>query len=984
MVVLALPFAAYGATTLRGQPALLAVLLFGLATLGLAAYLSVVNRRQARLVHALRTESARLAQAQDIAGVGDWQWDVQSGQVRWSAEAYRIFGHAPEFRPDRESMLALVHAADRERVRTLLRRLVETGEPVEGELRIVRPDGEERVLFARAECSRDAAGQLQVHSVLHDITESVRDRERLRAAQEEYRFLFESNPLPMWVFDRETLRILAVNQAMVEHYGYAREQLLGMSLLEIHPPEGRTHMLAAMQEAGLGLTPQGEVWTHLHRSGRRMRMSLFTREIVFEGRDARLVAAHDVTARESTEQRFRLIARATSDAVYDWDMPSATLWWNTGFYRTFGFSEEEMAPTLDAWAALVHPEDHDRVVASLDAAIQDPACTDWEVSYRFRHRDGRYFDVVDRGFIVRDEFGVAVRMVGGMLDVTDKQRAEARLRLLQRTVESVTNGLVIADAEADDMPVVYVNPAFEHITGYRAEEVIGRNCRFLQGPQRDDQALAPLREALREGRTAHVVLKNYRKDRTPFWNELLVSPVRDDHGRLTHYVGVLNDVTQRYRLESKLAFAASHDPLTGLANRTALRQRLERTLATPAAIAQGAAVLFIDLDNFKLINDSLGHEAGDAVLVEVARRLRRTTRANDLVARFGGDEFVALVQGRDGKPLDVERIVERVREAFQEPFQVNGSTLYVTASVGYACFPEAGNNGDALLMHADLAMYQAKQMGRDCAVAYRRTFEQDTAARLTLISQLREALRLQQFVLHFQPIMAPDGRTVGLEALVRWQHPERGLLPPGEFIEECERSGLIVPLGRWVMLEAGRVAGLLRAAGHALRISVNVSALQLRQSLLEDARDVVAQHDLAPGMIELELTESSVMGDPAAGVQIMRALRELGFEVAIDDFGTGFSSLAYLKRLPINRLKIDRGFVCDIPGDSEDAEICHSIIRLAQTLGLKTVAEGVETQAQHDWLVAQGCDELQGFLFARPMPIDALHAWLKTQSACAA
>ncbi|HZH43527.1 MAG TPA: EAL domain-containing protein [Lysobacter sp.] len=972
------------AEALRREPVLAVTLALGLLSSGLVVHLVRVNRAQRRWVRALRSESVKLAQTQRIAGVGDWEWDLRTGEVRWSDETYRIYGRDPaSYRPTLEGLFEHIHPEDRTPVREGIEAVREGGEPVEYRFRIVRPDGHERTIFARSLRTTGTDGRALVRSVQQDISEFTRAHERLHAAQEDYRFLFENSPLPMWVYDIGTWRLIEANEAALQHYGYSREEMIGMSMLDLRPESEHAAFVATVK-SGACDQRQGRVWTHLHKNGRQMRMAVYGHDIVFEGRPARLVAVQDVTAREISEQRFRLVARATSDAIWDWDLQQGLLWWSTGFYRTFGYSEEEMAPTLDAWATLVHPDDHDRVVATLLGAIEDPDRSDWEETYRFRHRDGRYLDVIDRGFVVRDGNGVGVRMVGGMLDITEKRRAEQRLRLLQRTIESVTNGLVIVDAQAPDMPIVYANPAFERITGYSAAEAIGRNCRFLQGPQRDQQAIALLKDALTHERPAHVVMKNYRKDRTPFWNELLLSPVRDDDGRLTHYVGVITDVTQRYRLESKLAFAASHDPLTGLANRTALRQRLERTLADPVTAVFGAAVLFIDLDNFKLINDSLGHEAGDAVLVEVARRLRRTTRSNDLVARFGGDEFVVLVQAREGRTLDLDRVVKRLQEAFQQPFQVGGSALYVTVSIGYARFPTGGDNAETLLMHADLAMYQAKQMGRDCAIEYRSAFDKDTVQRLTLISQLREALRLQQFVLHFQPIVGPDGTTVGLEALVRWQHPERGLLPPSEFIGECERSGLIVPLGRWVMLEAARAADALAHAGYPVRISVNVSALQLRQSLLEDARDVVAQYRLAPGMVELELTESSVMGDPEAGVQIMRALRELGFEVAIDDFGTGFSSLAYLKRLPINRLKIDRSFVRDIPGDSEDAEICHSIIRLAQTLGLKTVAEGVETHAQRDWLVAQGCDELQGYLYARPMAIDSLHDWLRDNVAVAA
>ena len=810
-----------------------------------------------------------------------------------------------------------------------------------------------------------------------DITELATVREALRAAHEDYRFLFERNPLPMWVFDRTSLNFLAVNEAAVEHYGYSREQFLSKGLRDIRPASELDAFEASIR---CNQSEQGRVWTHCDANDRRLRMAIYSRDTVFNGAPARLVLAQDVTELEAIQQRFELVARATSDVIWDWDLGDNTLWWSGSFYSTFGYDRDAMPPTLEVWSQLLHPDDHDAVMASLDAAIADPGIDTWESEYRFLHCDGGYRDVLDRGFILRDADGQATRAVGGMLDISEKHRAESEMRLLQRTVESVANGICIVDMQRDDHPIVYVNPAFEQMTGYAAHEVIGRNCRFLQGPARDEAAMDEIHEALRTEQPVQVVLKNYRKDRTPFWNELRLSPVRDDGGALRHYVGIQNDVSERYRLESKLAYAASHDTLTGLVNRAELRQHLERVIADSSIAQHSAALLFIDLDNFNLINDSLGHETGDAVLQEVARRLRGATRSSDLVARFGGDEFVALLQARGASPLNMGAVIDRIQSEFLTPIQLDGKDHYITASIGYVRLPDGEVSAETLLIHADLAMYKAKQMGRNRAMEYSPGFGVGISDRLNLISQIGEGLRLGQFVLHYQPIMQADGGAVGLEALVRWQHPERGLLPPAAFIDECETSGLIVPLGRWVMREAARFARTLLDAAiteQTLRMSVNVSVLQLQNSLLEDVTEVIHTFNLPEGSFELELTESSLMGNADEAIKVMVALRAFGVEIAIDDFGTGYSSLAYLKRLPINRLKIDRSFVKDLPDDAEDAAICRSVIRLAHNLGLRTVAEGVETTAHRDFLESEGCDELQGYLFARPMPMDELLTWLR-------
>jgi diguanylate cyclase (GGDEF)-like protein/PAS domain S-box-containing protein len=932
----------------------------------------------------LDAAEVRLQQVQEIAAIGEWIWNVGDGRMTWSGQVYRMYGLDPAtFTVDPESAFGCIHPDDRDMVREYGQQLAKQGEPCRAEFRIVRPDGVVRVIDARWSREPGNGERVLIRSIQQDITELVNIRDRLYAAQDDYRFLFEGNPLPLMVYDRESLALLAMNEAAVQHYGYSRAELPGMSVLDMRPPSEVEHARQSLLDAGQPYQ-QGQTWTHRRKDGTDMRVCVYGHELKFEGHPARLVVLYDVTDREAAEQRFQLVARATSDVVWDWDVRTGGLWWGESYYSTFGYERSEVPPTLQGWEDHLHPDDRARVIASLEAAIADPASSEWEAQYRYLHGDGCALEIIDRGFILRDADGRATRAVGGMLDITQKRRAESEMRLLQRTVESAVNGICIVDMRSHDSPIVYVNPAFEQMTGYAAEEVIGRNCRFLQGPARDEAAIDRIHEALRTQQPVQVILKNQRKDGTPFWNELLLSPVRDDGGVLTHYVGIQDDVSERFRLESKLAYAASHDPLTGLVNRTELREHLERLIADPGVAQHSGALLFIDLDNFKLINDSLGHETGDLVLQEVARRLGAATRSSDLVARFGGDEFVALLQSRGANQLDMPAVVERIQSEFLPPIRLDGTDHYVTASIGYVRLPDVEISADGLLMHADLAMYKAKQLGRNRALEYSPGFGDGISGRLNLIAQIGEGLRLGQFVLHYQPIMHADGEPIGVEALVRWQHPERGLLAPGAFIDECESSGLIVPLGRWVMLEAGRCARALLDAGitkRTLRMSVNVSALQFQLSLLEDVTDVTRRFDLPEGVLELELTESSLMSNADEAIAVMTGLRAMGLQVAIDDFGTGYSSLAYLKRLPINRLKIDRSFVNDLPDDPEDAAICRSVIGLAHSLGLLTVAEGVETVAHRDFLVAEGCDELQGYLFARPMPMEDLLVWLRDRQA---
>ncbi|MFP7723199.1 sensor domain-containing protein [Lysobacter sp. A3-1-A15] len=785
----------------------------------------------------------------------------------------------------------------------------------------------------------------------------------LDQAQAQYRFLFDHNPIPMWVFELETLKFLAVNDAALEHYGYGRGELLEMTVLNIRPPEHRQAMRDAAQSDAAHV--QGRVWTHRRRDGSTLRAEIHLHDVEFDGQPARLVAAHDVTERECSEQRFRLIARATSDAIYDWDIVKDTLWLSDSFYSGFGHDREQMPSATQTWQSLIHPGDIEAVRASLQRVLASDRL-EWEHEYRFQRGDGSHAEVLDRGFLMRDARGAPIRMVGGMLDLTEKHRVAAELRLLRRAVENTDSGIVVTDAVAEDHPIVYVNPAFERISGYDADEVLGRNCRFLQGEDRDQPALAAVRHALAEGRGTTVTMRNYRKNGELFWNDFHLDALHDEQGCVTHHVGVLADVTERHRYEEQLAWRATHDDLTGLPNRELLLDRLGQAVRNAARYRRQVAVIFVDLDDFKLVNENLGHGAGDAVLRTIARRLSALVSDTDSVGRFGGDEFVMVLnEVSDRRSLD--QVLERATAQVSEPIEIEGVSYTLTPSIGYCTYPESGTTAESLLMRADLAMYQAKQQGRNRAVPYQPEFDSEVSQRLRLISRLREALAREEFCLVFQPIFSPLGRPLGLEALLRWEHPEFGELPPGQFIAVCEESGLIVEIGRWVLMEAARHHRMLVDAGLGhVRLAVNVSAAQFTEDLHADVVRAMQAGSLPPGALELELTESVIMAHPERAIDTMQRLATLGVSISIDDFGTGYSSLAYLKRLPIDRLKIDRSFVRDLHEDANDRSICQSVISLAQSLGLDTVAEGVETQEQLDWLRQHGIGELQGFLLGRP------------------
>jgi diguanylate cyclase (GGDEF)-like protein/PAS domain S-box-containing protein len=571
----------------------------------------------------------------------------------------------------------------------------------------------------------------------------------------------------------------------------------------------------------------------------------------------------------------------------------------------------------------------------------------------------RYFRAGDRDMIVSVSH-----------DISDRRRAEEALRLRDRALQASTNAIIIASALRPDNPVEYVNPAFERITGYAAHEAIGRNCRFLQDEDRDQPALNELRAALRAGRDAQIVLRNYRKDGTLFWSQLTVSPVRDPSGRVTHFVGVSQDITDAVRYREQLEHQANHDALTGLPNRNLLKDRLAQAIAYAQRHRCIFATLFLDLDNFKLVNDTLGHRMGDELLKEIGRRLRARVREDDTVARLGGDEFVLVLNDQPDKE-SVTQAVHRIIEALARPIVLNGQDLIGTCSIGISLFPGDGADGDTLLKNADAAMYRAKASGRNTFQFFSAEMNAELSQRLSIEASLRRALERDEFRVYYQPrIGLRTGAVEGMEALIRWKSPEFGLISPGRFIPVAEDSGLIVPIGDWVLRAACRQMCEWHERGlSSVPVSVNISPRQFRRKeLVTDVARALEESGLAPRWLEIEVTESLVMESAEEFVATLHALKALGIEISVDDFGTGYSSLNYLKRFPVDRLKVDLSFVRDIGSDPEDAAIVKAIVQLGHSLGLQVTAEGVETAEQLAFLKRCRCDQAQGYLFGEPKP----------------
>ncbi len=558
-------------------------------------------------------------------------------------------------------------------------------------------------------------------------------------------------------------------------------------------------------------------------------------------------------------------------------------------------------------------------------------------------------------------------------DISDRKRAEDALRLYAKVFENSGEAILITDRSNR---IIAVNQALERNSGYCPEELLGKDPRVLSAHKTPRETYQLMWAALRESGYWQGELWDLRKDGMIYPKWAAISAIHDAKGELTNYIASFTDISERKAAEARIDYLAHHDALTGLFNRYSLENRLAQSLLAARRENQQLAVIFIDLDRFKVINDTLGHHVGDLLLIEVANRLSACVRESDIVARLGGDEFVVTLTSL-ANDMDAALVAKKIVAALGDTYEIDGKQLHTTPSVGISLFPANGEDVDTLMKNADTAMYHAKEKGRNNFQFFSPAMTAAATERLELERDLRSALANSEFELHYQPqVCATQNLVRGVEALIRWRHPERGLIPPLKFIPIAEETGVIEAIGTWVLNEACRQMAAWRQAGFDLQhVAVNLSAHQLRSpDLVSQVQAAIAHFGLSPGELELEITESVAMEDPERAIGQLRALRDSGVELAIDDFGTGYSSLAYLKMLPIHTLKLDRAFVRDIESDENDAAISAATLALARNLGLRVVAEGVETEAQRDFLSSHACNLLQGYLFGKPEPADVLSA----------
>jgi diguanylate cyclase (GGDEF)-like protein/PAS domain S-box-containing protein len=756
------------------------------------------------------------------------------------------------------------------------------------------------------------------------------------------------------------------------------EVFLGLRFEDFIPPEAAATCMSALYEANEKGISKGKQYALELASGKCwFELSVSRKPCESGDMPHFIILARDITDRKSSEEavrerdaRYRLMFQANPLPMWVYDLRSLRfLAVNDAAIGHYGYSAEEfLSMTIED---IRPPED----VPLLQDALANKVRRGVDKSgiWRHRKRDGTLIDVEIASH--RLGFGNVDAVMVLAHDVTDRLKAEAHLRLAARIFEQSTEGFVITDAGNN---IVMINQAFSAITGFSEADVIGRNPRILASGLHDRDFFEAMWKAVNTEGHWQGELWNRRKDGTVYPEWLIISRLLDDKGKVIHYIGIFNDISQYKAAQEDIQRLAHFDPLTGLPNRFLLHDRVNQAISKAKRNRDPLAFLFVDLDHFKNINDSLGHRIGDELLSLVAQRMKSLVREQDTVSRQGGDEFILILP--DTNAEGAAYTARRLLEFLAQPYLLYRYELVVTPSIGIAVYPDDGENFEALAQCADVAMYRAKSEGRNGYCFFTAEMHENSMRRLHLQNALHRALELGQLQLFYQPQVAlQTGRVIGVEALLRWQHPEWGMIPPAEFIPIAEDCGLIIQVGEWVLRSAVRQLKAWMDRGLApVTMAVNLSAVQFRQSGLPAlVAQILLEEHMPPHLLELELTERIAMSNAPGAIAVMDKLHTCGIRMSLDDFGTGYSSMSYLKRFKVYKLKIDRSFISDVTQNPEDKAIVLAIIGLSRNLGFRTIAEGVETEEQLAFLREHGCDEVQGYYFSRPLAAVELEEFLR-------
>jgi diguanylate cyclase (GGDEF)-like protein/PAS domain S-box-containing protein len=681
-----------------------------------------------------------------------------------------------------------------------------------------------------------------------------------------------------------------------------------------------------------------------------------------------------------SEEKIRLLLESTGEAIYGLDLDGNCTFANSACLKLLGYDEltELLDKNMHTLTHHTRPDgsSHPPEKCYIYQAYRAGKGTHFEDDLLWR-KDGSSFCAECWSYPIL-RAGEIIGCVVTFIDSTERKQAKAQMAKLSNALEQTADSVMITDNKGI---IEYINPAFEDMTGFTRAKAIGNKPSIVKSDKHDLFFYRQLWETILEGGVFSDVFINRRKDSTLYYEEKTITPLKDAQGNITHFISTGKDITERMQTQERLHYLAHHDVLTELPNRVLFMDRLEHTLLQAHRSKRLIAVLFLDMDRFKNINDTLGHDVGDRMLQAFGARLRECVRESDTVARLGGDEFAIILEGIANVD-DVPATAKKILKAFEQPFHDNGRELFITGSIGISLHPDDGMDANTLLKNADTAMYRAKDTGRNNYHFYSADMSAKAFERLMLETNLRHALERQEFLLYYQPqVDMNTQKIVGVEALLRWQHPEQGLVSPTEFIPLLEDTGLIVPVGEWVLQTAcNQVMSWTKAGLPPINLAVNLSSRQFGTLNLADIINrILEDTGFDPTRLELEITESVIMENAQETINTLNTLDKMGIRFAIDDFGTGYSSLSYLKRFPIHTLKIDYSFVHDITTDPDSAAIAMAIIAMANNLNLMVVAEGVETEGEFAFLRAYGCNYMQGYLHSKPVSADTLKELLEKE-----